>query len=149
VPLISHGDELGRTQQGNNNAYCHDGPLTWVDWEGGPGAFDLLAYVRALFRLRVSHADFRLPRHAVIDSRLEWIDPIGDPPVSEPALPRALGFRLPGPPAVVVLMNGEEESRRFVLPARGPWRRLVPEGAAALEGEIELPAHEVLVLEEL
>ena len=33
VPMLSHGDELGRTQQGNNNAYCQDGPLTWVDWE--------------------------------------------------------------------------------------------------------------------
>ena len=33
VPMLSHGDELGRTQLGNNNAYCHDSPLTWVDWE--------------------------------------------------------------------------------------------------------------------
>lgn len=32
VPMLTAGDELGRTQQGNNNAYCHDGPLTWVDW---------------------------------------------------------------------------------------------------------------------
>ena len=32
VPMLSHGDELGRTQRGNNNAYCQDNPLTWVDW---------------------------------------------------------------------------------------------------------------------
>ena len=33
VPMLAHGDELGRSQTGNNNAYCHDGPLTWVDWD--------------------------------------------------------------------------------------------------------------------
>ena len=32
VPMLSHGDELGRSQQGNNNAYCHDSPTTWIDW---------------------------------------------------------------------------------------------------------------------
>ena len=33
VPMISHGDELGRTQRGNNNAYCQDNELTWIDWD--------------------------------------------------------------------------------------------------------------------
>ena len=33
VPMISHGDELGRTQRGNNNAYCHDNELTWINWD--------------------------------------------------------------------------------------------------------------------
>ena len=36
VPMLSHGDEIGRTQQGNNNAYCQDNPLTWVDWRLTP-----------------------------------------------------------------------------------------------------------------
>ena len=36
VPMLSHGDEVGRTQQGNNNAYCQDDPLTWVDWRLTP-----------------------------------------------------------------------------------------------------------------
>ena len=36
VPMLSHGDELGRTQGGNNNAYCQDNPLTWVDWKLSP-----------------------------------------------------------------------------------------------------------------
>ena len=36
VPMLSHGDELGRTQLGNNNAYCQDNPLTWVDWRLTP-----------------------------------------------------------------------------------------------------------------
>ena len=37
VPMISHGDELGRTQRGNNNAYCQDSPLSWIDWRLCPG----------------------------------------------------------------------------------------------------------------
>ena len=36
VPMISHGDELGRTQGGNNNGYCQDNPITWIDWDSRP-----------------------------------------------------------------------------------------------------------------
>ena len=43
VPMLLMGDECGRTQHGNNNAYCHDGPLTWLDW-------DLLSTNAELFR---------------------------------------------------------------------------------------------------
>ena len=46
VPMISHGDEFGRTQQGNNNAYCQDGPLTWVDWRLTPLQRQLLDFTR-------------------------------------------------------------------------------------------------------
>ncbi len=53
TPLLSHGDELGRTQQGNNNAYAQDNALAWIDW---PGADDsLVAFVAALARLRREH----------------------------------------------------------------------------------------------
>ncbi|HTV19848.1 MAG TPA: alpha-amylase family glycosyl hydrolase, partial [Polyangiaceae bacterium] len=57
VPMLTAGDEIGRTQQGNNNAYCHDGPLTWVDWAGADrGLLDftrrLLQFVRATPGLR-------------------------------------------------------------------------------------------------
>ena len=52
VPMLSHGDELGRTQAGNNNAYCHDGPLTWVDWELDDEQREFLAYTRMIFSLR-------------------------------------------------------------------------------------------------
>ena len=56
VPMLSHGDELGRTQQGNNNAYCQDGPLTWIDWNLGPGERDLLDFARRVFSLRKRNA---------------------------------------------------------------------------------------------
>src|SRR5262249_56166504 len=55
VPMLLHGDEQGRTQQGNNNVYCQDTPLAWVDW--GPDAVDtdLLAFVSSLVHLRRAH----------------------------------------------------------------------------------------------
>ncbi|MFL5496128.1 MAG: glycogen debranching protein GlgX [Gemmatimonadales bacterium] len=52
VPMISHGDELGRTQRGNNNAYCHDSPLTWLDWRLTPAQEHLLEFTRTVFALR-------------------------------------------------------------------------------------------------
>lgn len=51
VPMLGHGDELGRTQGGNNNAYCQDNATSWVDWSGG---HDLTRYVGQLARLRRS-----------------------------------------------------------------------------------------------
>ncbi len=53
VPLIQQGDEMYRTQQGNNNAYAQDNEITWVDWEEADG--DLVNYVAALNRFRRSH----------------------------------------------------------------------------------------------
>jgi len=59
VPMLSHGDELGRTQLGNNNAYCQDGPLTWVDWEPDRSGRELLAFARRVFALRREHPVLR------------------------------------------------------------------------------------------
>ncbi|HVM58652.1 MAG TPA: glycogen debranching protein GlgX [Gaiellaceae bacterium] len=57
VPMILGGDELGRTQRGNNNAWCQDNELSWFDWEAADG--DLLEFVRHLIRLRREHPVFR------------------------------------------------------------------------------------------
>jgi isoamylase len=57
VPMLLAGDELGNSQGGNNNAYCQDGPIGWIDWNGAPAREgDLLALVRHLIRLRREHA---------------------------------------------------------------------------------------------
>ncbi len=53
VPLIQQGDEMYRTQQGNNNAYAQDNEITWVDWDNADG--DLVNYVAALNRFRKAH----------------------------------------------------------------------------------------------
>ncbi len=54
VPMINAGDELGRSQRGNNNAYCQDNDLSWVDWDLQPWQEDLLATTRFLTRLRAT-----------------------------------------------------------------------------------------------
>ena len=58
VPMLLAGDERGRTQDGNNNAYCQDGPLTWMSW-APPGDPDLIEFVRAVIALRRSSVAFR------------------------------------------------------------------------------------------
>ncbi|TNY38649.1 glycogen debranching protein GlgX [Thermomonospora catenispora] len=62
VPMLSHGDELGRTQHGNNNAYCQDNEISWMDWERLRDNFPLLDFVQRLTRLRRDHPVFRRRR---------------------------------------------------------------------------------------
>ncbi|MQY07309.1 glycogen debranching protein GlgX [Actinomadura macrotermitis] len=62
VPMLSHGDELGRTQGGNNNAYCQDNELAWVNWDGLRDNFPLLDFVQRLSKLRREHHVFRRRR---------------------------------------------------------------------------------------
>jgi len=57
VPMLLGGDELGRTQRGNNNAWCQDNELSWFDWERGDR--ELTGFVQRLIRLRASHPVFR------------------------------------------------------------------------------------------
>jgi glycogen operon protein len=83
VPMLLHGDELGRTQRGNNNAYCQDGELTWIDW--GSADQELLAFTQRLFALRLRHRVFRRPRwyegrgrHGREVTDIEWFKPSGE-----------------------------------------------------------------------
>jgi isoamylase len=62
VPMILHGDELGRTQNGNNNAYCQDNELSWVDWTLAEENKELTAFTAALTDLRKRHPVFRRRR---------------------------------------------------------------------------------------
>ncbi|MEU3574028.1 glycogen debranching protein GlgX [Kitasatospora sp. NPDC036755] len=63
VPMLSHGDELGRTQLGNNNAYCQDNELTWVHWPEGDGPRTrLLEFTQGMIWLRRDHPVFRRRR---------------------------------------------------------------------------------------
>src|SRR5499427_680545 len=59
VPMLSHGDEIARTQKGNNNAYAQDNETTWVNWELDERRRQLLAFTRKCFGLRHSHAVLR------------------------------------------------------------------------------------------
>ena len=62
VPMLLAGDELGRTQQGNNNAYCQDNEISWVDWDAADEHGDLLDFTCKLIELRREHPVFRRRR---------------------------------------------------------------------------------------
>ncbi|MCG8478554.1 MAG: glycogen debranching protein GlgX [Spirochaetales bacterium] len=63
VPMMTAGDELGRTQGGNNNAYCQDGPVSWIPWDDlDAEAGDILAFTRRVLDVRRNHIVFRRSR---------------------------------------------------------------------------------------
>ena len=62
TPMITHGDEIGRTQHGNNNVYCQDSELSWMDWSLVDKNSDLLAFTRKATLLRKKHPVFRRRR---------------------------------------------------------------------------------------
>ncbi|MBF6358353.1 glycogen debranching protein GlgX [Nocardia higoensis] len=86
TPMLAHGDEMGRTQQGNNNVYCQDSPLAWMDWSLAQTNADLLAFTRAVIALRTAHPVFRRrrflegrpirPKHITHD--IAWLTPAGE-----------------------------------------------------------------------
>jgi glycogen operon protein len=82
IPMLVAGDELGRTQQGNNNAYCQDNELSWIDWEHADRG--LLDFVRRLIALRRLHPVFRRrhwfkgrPLRGLGVSDVAWLKPDG------------------------------------------------------------------------
>jgi glycogen operon protein len=113
VPMLLAGDELGRTQGGNNNAYCQDSELTWLDWEHADR--DLLRFTTAVLTLRRAHAVFRRPRWfqgqpaysgGVRD--IAWFTPAGAEMLSEGDWTAGLAKSL------MVFLNGR------AIPSRGP-----------------------------
>jgi glycogen operon protein len=77
IPLLLGGDELGRSQQGNNNAYCQDNPISWFDWSDTDE--DLTAFTSRLIALRQSHPVFRRRRFlaGAEAAQLGWYTPAG------------------------------------------------------------------------
>jgi glycogen operon protein len=68
TPMISHGDEIGRTQHGNNNVYCQDSEIAWMDWSLCETNADLLTFARTVTALRKNHPVFR--RRRFFDGKL-------------------------------------------------------------------------------
>jgi glycogen operon protein len=152
VPMIAHGDELGRTQQGNNNAYCHNNELTWVDWSLGEEARSLLEFTRRVFELRRSNPVFRRRRFFAGDpvartgaKDVTWLRPGGgEMSAADWADPknRVLGMLIHGEASdeldergrpnrgdtLLLLLNGGGRSRAFQLPTikgAGAWCEVV------------------------
>ena len=137
VPLLLGGDEIGRTQQGNNNAYCQDNAITWLDWAHVDE--DLLAFTKRLLALRQTHAVFRRNRFlAGIDaSALRWFTPSGDAMTSAnwgDSNARSLAIYLDGDDQpdraddgtilvdddFLLLLNGWWEPLEFTVPSSRP-----------------------------
>jgi glycogen operon protein len=70
VPMLTAGDEFGRTQRGNNNAYCHDDDLTWMSWDREPWQAELFAVTRRLIRLRRENPALRPVRYGRFGERI-------------------------------------------------------------------------------
>jgi isoamylase len=134
VPLLLGGDEFGRTQRGNNNAYCQDNEITWFDWSAVDE--DLLAFTRRLIAFRTQHPVFRRRRYlaGAEASELRWFTPAGTPmTAADWADPSALSLGIyldgsddpdqarDGTPMLdddfLVLFNAWWEPLDFVIPA--------------------------------
>jgi isoamylase len=119
VPMLSAGDELGRTQRGNNNAYCQDNEISWIDWSLGEEETQLLAYTRALIALRTHHPVFHrrhffrgAPWRGSEKKDITWLRADGEEMTAEDWLPAAsptLAMLLAGEAVDAVDAHGEPE----------------------------------------
>ena len=141
VPMLTAGDERGRTQRGNNNAYCTDSELTWVDWSTEPWQEALTDTVRTLTRLRREHPALRPTRFGVEGActlsanDLSWHDASGDEMSAagwEDPAARTLQLVAASTPeteeqdTVLLLVHGAESSATVRLPAREGVSRWLP-----------------------
>ncbi|MCC5951633.1 MAG: glycogen debranching protein GlgX [Acidimicrobiia bacterium] len=112
VPMLTGGDELGRTQQGNNNAYCHDAELSWYDWETAD--HQLCEFVRRLANFRHRHPVFRRrkwfqgrPIMGEAATDIGWFTPEGTLMIAE-------NWQVSYARSLAVFLNGE------AIPSLGP-----------------------------
>ncbi len=149
VPMLQAGDEFGRTQGGNNNAYCQDNPLSWIDWSLLETNRDLWRFTRHLAHLRRRHAEFRRDTFLKgIASRagakdVTWLHPRGEEMSQadwQDGDLKTLGVWY-GPRTAVagrllMLFNADSREVRFGLPRAGvqrPWTRLIDTATADVE----------------
>jgi len=136
VPMLQAGDEFGRTQNGNNNAYCQDNEISWVDWRLRSVHQDSLEFVRLLAQLRRRHVEFRretflkgaASRAKVKD--VAWLNVRGTEMTGadwQDAGLRAMGIwygeHSGSMEHLLLLVNAGESAQTFALPASadGPW----------------------------
>jgi isoamylase len=142
VPMLLAGDEFGHTQDGNNNTYCQDSELTWIDWDLSAEQKDLFEFVRKLVRLRRENPVFQRrhffqgrPIHGLDVKDLYWLTPNGTEMADEDwnkGYARCLGMGMVGGQidetdahgqrivgeSFVVLFNAGDEMVRFRLGGR-------------------------------
>jgi isoamylase len=158
VPLLLGGDELGRTQRGNNNAYCQDNEISWVDWSLVNSADDLTELVASLCRLRASTPALHRSRFFA-EGEILWLRPDGEqmtPDDWNEPFAHAVSLTVPGG-RFTLLVNAWWESLSFRLPPeiRGePLSSLVDtarDGTAARDlgptDDVVVPARSLMLLE--
>ena len=125
VPMLTAGDEMGRTQRGNNNAYCQDNEISWLDWGIAPERSRLLEFVRRLIWLRRRHPVFR--RRHFFQGRpirgsgvkdIMWLKPDGGEMTDaewQHEFPRCLGVMLAGEGMTEIDQRGRPVTDRNFL----------------------------------
>jgi glycogen operon protein len=140
VPMLLAGDEFGRTQQGNNNAYCQDSPISWIDWSMNDSNRRFLRFVQRMIRLRREHPTFKRRRfflgraiHGSGVKEIHWLKPDGTEMSDEEwyhSFARSLGVYLPGDAleeyddqgralrdeTFLLLLNAHHEEVPFTIP---------------------------------
>jgi isoamylase len=141
TPMLLGGDEIGRSQGGNNNAYCQDNEVSWTDWSTADLA--LFDFVRGLIALRRGHDGLRQERWLVTGTdpslgaaSIAWFRPDGEPmdDVDWHSRPAGLGILLRTDERLFITLNPAAEERRFVLPDEGRWATLLDTAYADLFG---------------
>jgi len=152
VPMISGGDEVGRTQKGNNNAYCQDNEISWTDWNLTPAQREFFEFTCRLIRLRRAEPVLRRRRffrgRAIRGAGVKdiaWLEPSGREMTDESwnaGFVRSLGVRLQGDAidevderghlivgeTLLLLLSAHHEALQFTLPQEdggGVWERLI------------------------
>jgi isoamylase len=123
VPMLLAGDELGHSQEGNNNAYSQDNATTWIDWAAADG--DLLAFTRELAALRHELPALRTPEH-LHEPELTWVAPTGEPMTgAEWDQPDARAMTMLVDPddgdTVAICLNAADTPVAFSLPGDRRW----------------------------
>ncbi|GAA0306767.1 glycogen debranching protein GlgX [Kineococcus aurantiacus] len=131
VPMLLGGDEMGRTQGGNNNAYCQDDEISWFDWDAADA--DLLTFTRELVALRRETPALRPSWYAneagpnTVSLRADG-KPMGQHEWDDAnARAYSIQFQAPGSPTVLLLVNGASNPVEFTVPPApgGPWKLVV------------------------
>ncbi len=138
VPMILAGDEVLRSQHGNNNAWCQDNEVSWFDWGALPRAGGMLRFVRELIALRRRHASLRRLHHLTgkpspgqTQPDVTWHgERLNEPGWREPGarlLAFSLGGEAPGEAPLHIVLNMHDASRHVCLPhiEGRAWRRIV------------------------
>lgn len=141
VPMILAGDEVGNSQNGNNNAYCQDTEVSWIDWDGGHDCLtDLVAKLAELrrdlphFRARGFPGSQEI--RAVFDPEMQWLSPEGGEITEDGwATDDCVGLSLAGEGTQVLIVVNGGDARRFSLPGDGWEVRLSSGPDPKLDGD--------------